>query len=501
MSELSLNPSLNTSHTQLQSPQPPKKNVLERLSLLIDIDSFEEIDHYAKSPYVQNLPSGDGVLCGFGTIEGRRIAFYIQDFSVKGGSLGKRQSEKICKVMDIASKIGCPIIGIVDSGGARIDEGIHALAGYGEIFMRNVRYSGIVPQISLILGPCAGGAVYSPALTDFILTTRKISQLFITGPQVIEEVLHQTISKEELGGADIHASRSGVVHFVSETEEDCFQTLKQLLTYLPNNYKSYPAAYENSYTSTPNFLANIVPDNTNKSFDVRLLIAAIVDSYSFFEVQEQFALNIVVGFARLNGEAVGFIANQTTHKAGTLDINASCKAARFIKTCNNFNIPIISLVDVPGFLPGIEQEHNGIIRHGAKLIYAYAQATVPKITVILRKAFGGAYIVMGSKHLGADLVYAWPTAQIAVMGAQGAIAILHRKKLQNSSESDAALLQKKLINEYEEHYLTPRIAAESGYIDAIIEPQKTREHLLRALQITNQKVELMPERKHGNIPL
>lgn len=402
--------------------------------------------------------------------------------------------------MDMASKIGCPIIGIVDSGGARIDEGIHALAGYGDIFMRNVRYSGIIPQISLVLGPCAGGAVYSPALTDFILTTNSISQLFITGPQVIEEVLHQTISKEELGGASVHATKSGVVHFVSETEEECFYTLKHLLTYLPNNYKSYSMPYESPTSPAPS-INDIIPAQDHKSYDVRLLIESIMDMHSFFEIHQAFAPNIVVGFARLNGEVVGIVANQTLHKAGTLDIDASCKAARFIKTCNNFNIPLLSLVDVPGFLPGIEQEHNGIIRHGAKLIYAYAQATVPKITLIVRKAFGGAYIVMGSKHLGADLVYALPSAQIAVMGASGAVSILHKKKLQNLEPEEASLLQKKLIAEYEEKYLSPTIAAESGYIDAIIDPEKIREHLIRALQITNQKVELVPHRKHGNIPL
>lgn len=480
-----------------------KKHARKRLELLLDSDSFEEVDLFARSSLTAGGPYSDGVICGFGTINQRVVAVYAQDFSIKGGSLGKRHGEKICKIMDMAAKIGCPIIGILDSGGARIDEGIHALAGYGEIFMRNVRYSGIIPQISLVLGPCAGGAAYSPALTDFIITVEGISQLFITGPQVIKQVLHEDISKEELGGSFVHATKSGLVHHVCESEEEAFFSLKRLLFFLPNNYKEDPLrSDEISVSKTHEDLPFIVPDNMHKSYDIKAVINAIVDSDTFFEIQPLFAPNLVVGFARCGGYTVAIVANQALCKAGTLDIDASSKGARFIKTCNNFNIPIISLVDVPGFLPGIAQEHNGIIRHGAKLLYAYAQATVPKITVIMRKAFGGAYIVMGSKHLGADFVFAWPGAHIAVLGASSAIAILNKKELDSITTFDERKKREnELIDDYEQKFLNPFIAAESGYIDAIIEPEKTRFHLIRALEITAQKVEMLPGKKHGNIPL
>jgi len=479
-----------------------KKTARERIACILDAGSFEEIDLLATSPLLKQKYYTDGVICGFGTINERRIALYAQDFTIKGGSLGKRHAEKIHKIMDMAVKVGCPILGIIDSGGARIDEGIHALAGYGDIFMRNVRYSGIVPQISLVLGPCAGGAVYSPALTDFILTTEKISQLFITGPQVIKQVTHEDISKDELGGAHIHATKSGIVHDITRTEEECFDVLKLLLSYLPDNYRSYPPSSKEVIIPDEHDWSSLVPSNHNQPYNVKNVITAIVDIDSFFELQALFAPNIVTGFARINGNVVGIVANQVKEKAGALDINASCKAARFIKTCNNFSIPIVSLVDVPGFLPGVTQEHNGIIRHGAKLIYAYAQATVPKITVILRKAFGGAYIVMGSKHLGADFVYAHPNAQIAVLGAQAAVGILHRRTLAAAeSEKERARLEQELMQAYDAEYLNPFIAAESGYVDAIIEPEKTREHLIRALEITAQKVEPLLPRKHGNVPL
>ncbi len=483
-----------------------KKTVRERLKLLLDEDSFEEIDQLATSPFLKEKPFTDGVICGFGKISGRNVAIYAQDFSIKGGSVGYRHAQKICKIMDTAAKIGCPIIGLLDSGGARIDEGIHGLAGIAEIFMRNTRYSGIVPQISIILGPCAAGAAYSPALTDFILATEDISQLFVTGPQVIKDALHQEIDKNSLGGTKVHSEKSGILHFDSQNEEECLETAKQLLSYLPNNYLSLTPEqeyFEDDETSQENLSwEKLIPSNLNKSYDVKEVIAAITDKDSFLEIQPSFAKNIVIGFARTEGQAIGIVANQTLHKAGALDIDASCKAARFIKTCNNFNIPIVSLVDVPGFMPGVDQEHSGIIRHGAKLIYAYAQATVPKITLILRKAFGGAYIVMGSKHLGADFNFALPSAQIAVMGAQGAVTILHRKKLKEiENPQEKADLKLELQDQYTEQFLNPFIAAESGYIDSIIKPEEIRKRITRALEISKEKVENLPKKKHGNIPL
>lgn len=504
-----------------------KKTARQRIELLVDSNSFEEIDQLVTSPFLNPKIYTDGVITGFAKVNEQQVALYVQDFSIKGGSLGKHHAQKICKIMDLAAKIGCPIIGIIDSGGARIDEGIHALGGYGEIFMRNTRYSGIVPQISVVLGPCAGGAVYSPALTDFIFTTKSISQLFITGPQVIKLALYQEITKEELGGTSVHAKKSGVSHFVAKTEEECFSQLKKLLSYLPSNYlctppKSEPNPFESNLfepdslgqksfiqknfvpatTNLQNNLESIVPTETNKSYDVKKVIAEIADSESFFESQKEFAQNIVVGFARIDKRVIGIIANQPIIMAGALDINASCKAARFIRFCDCFGIPILSIVDVPGFLPGVDQEYNGIIRHGAKLLAAYAEATIPKITIILRKAFGGAYIVMGSKHLGADFNFAWPNAQIAVLGAQTGIEILHGKKLKNiPTEEEKRRKQKELEKNYSEKYLNPFIAAEYGYIDSIIEPSQTRKHIIKALEITQEKVEILPKRKHNNIPL
>lgn len=486
-----------------------KKTAWERLESLLDQESFEELDHLAKSPFLEEKFTTDGVITGFGTILGKQVAVYAQDFTIKGGSLGKRHADKICKIMDMAAKIGCPIIGIIDSGGARIDEGVHALSGYGQIFTRNVKYSGIIPQISIILGPCAGGATYSPALTDFIFTTNNISNMFITGPQVVEQVLHQKVTKEELGGALVHAQKSGVAHFVANNEDECLEQVKKLLSYLPQNYLSETDAHEHSYpisnTIDLNFTeldpAEIVPKNFSQSYDIRNLIYSIFDSESFFEIHEYFATNIVIGFARLNGKVTGLVANQPQVKAGVIDIDASCKAARFINFCNAFSIPIISLVDVPGFLPGVEQEHNGIIRHGAKLIYAYASATVPKITLIVRKAFGGAYVVMGSKELGTDFNFSWPNSQIAVLGSKGAIAILHRSELERVLPENKEAIIQKLETEYEQEFMNPVTAAENGYIDAIIEPIKTRYHLIRALEILKNKVEQTPKKKHGNIPL
>ncbi|MFH1644111.1 MAG: acyl-CoA carboxylase subunit beta [bacterium] len=504
---------------QEKQKQLGKRCTRERIKLLTDENSFEETDLLVCSPFLKTKNYTDGVVTGFAKINNIQIAIYAQDFTQKGGSLGKHQAQKICKIMDMAAKIGCPIIGILDSGGARIDEGIHSLAGYGEIFIRNVRYSGIIPQISLVLGPCAGGAVYSPALTDFIFTTENISNLFITGPQVIEQALHQKISKEELGGASVHTTKSGVAHFKTKTEEECFEKVKKLLSYLPKNYLCEPEnnqSQQNDFTNlfesdqahflkkgkTKLDVKNILPENSNHAYDVKEVINRIVDSNSFLEIQDSFAKNIVIGFARIENKVVGIIANQPQEQAGVLDIDASCKAARFINFCDNFSIPIITFVDVPGFMPGLEQEHNGIIRHGAKLLYAYAQATVPKITVILRKAYGGAYIVMGSKQLGADFNFAWPTAQIAVLGAKSAVTILHGRKLNEiKNEKEKVELQTKLENEYEKEFVHPFIATEYGYIDAIIEPDETRNHLIKALQITENKVEHLPKKKHGNIPL
>ena len=488
-----------------------KKTARQRIDLLVDKDSFEEIDKLVVSPIIEQKNPTDGVITGFGEVDGQQVAVYSQDFTIKGGSLGIHHAKKICKIMDLAVKIGCPIIGIIDSGGARIDEGIHALSGYGEIFMRNTRYSGIIPQISVILGPCAGGAVYSPALTDFIFTTEKISQLFITGPQVIQKVLGEEITKEDLGGTKVHSEKSGVVHFVAKNEDRCFDKVKKLLSFLPNNYLSEPTNQSSGSFQQKSFfpaksakkslsLEKIIPKENKKGYDIKKVIDIFADD--FLEVQKDFASNIVIGFAKIGHHTTGIVANQPIVKAGTLDIDASCKAARFINFCDSFSIPIVSLVDVPGFLPGVDQEHGGIIRHGAKLLAAYAQATIPKITIILRKAFGGAYIVMGSKHLGADFVYAWPSAEIAVLGASAAVTILGQKQLsvtENANEKER--ISKELEDEYSKKYLNPFTAAEYGYIDAIIEPQKTRQHIIRALDITKEKVEHLPKKKQSNLPL
>jgi acetyl-CoA carboxylase carboxyltransferase component len=478
-----------------------KQTARQRITLLLDPESFEEIDRLATSPHLSIPYYTDGVITGFGTIQGKKVALYAQDFTIKGGSLGQRHAEKICKIMDLAVKIGCPIIGLIDSGGARIDEGIHALAGYGKIFARTVRYSGVVPQLSLILGPWAGGAAYCPGLNDFVFMTKSISHLFVTGPQVIEQVLHQKTDKETLGGTAIHATTSGVAHVIAENESICFEKLKQLLALLPSNYldSTPPSPVPHESITTP--LESILPLYDSQSYDMKKIIMGIIDQNSFFEIQELFAPNIITGFARLAQKTIGIVANQPSVKAGTIDIDASVKAARFIQFCDSFDIPIISLVDVPGFLPGIDQEQKGIIRHGAKLLYAYANATVPKITVIIRKAFGGAYIVMGSKDLGADFNYAWPSAQIAVLGSQAAITILHGKKIAQALVEEQAALQEKLEKEYAQSFLNPFVAAQAGYIDAIIDPNQTRTHLIKALVITSSKVESLPKKKHGNIPL
>lgn len=477
-----------------------KNTARTRLDLILDQNSFTEIDRLATSSILETKTYTDGVITGFGTINGRQVAIYAQDFTIKGGSLGKRHAEKICKVMDMAAKIGCPIIGIIDSGGARIDEGIHALAGYGQIFKRNSKYSGVIPQISIILGPCAGGAVYSPALTDFIFMTEKISQMFITGPQVIAEAVHQTITKEDLGGAQVHASTSGVAHVVAASEEECFAKVKALLELLPSSYLDQPVASSQAQDIAQNSFP-MVPSNANQPYNVKDVIASLVDPKSFYEIHQLFASNIITGLARIGGMVVGIVANQPMVKAGTIDIDASCKAARFIRFCDSFGIALVTLVDTPGYLPGVEQEHNGIIKHGAKLLYAYATASVAKITVVLRKAFGGAYIVMGSKEMGADFNFAWPHAEMAVLGAKAAVSIMHGKKLAATDPEQRPALQQILESAYAEEFLNPFIAAEHGYIDAIIEPTDTRSQIIQALRITRDKVERGPERKHGNMPL
>lgn len=484
-----------------------KLSARERVDLLLDKDSFLETDLLAVPSYDQTLIT-DAVITGFGTINQRKVAVFAQDFSLKGGSLGKRHAEKIVKIMDLAAKIGCPLIALLDSGGARIDEGITALAGYGEIFKRNVRYSGVIPQISLILGPCAGGAVYSPALTDIICMVRSMSHMFITGPAVVEQTMHQSCTKETLGGTDVHETTSGVAHLVFNSEQECFEQVKVLLSYLPDNYLSFPP--EPSKITKPHdqsILKHSIPEQASRAYDMKKIIETIVDPETIFELQTEFAPQIITLFARIAGTVIGIVANQPMVLAGAIDSNASCKGARFINLCNNFSIPVVTFVDVPGFLPGIEQEHGGIIRHGAKLLYAYAHATIPKITIIIRKAFGGAYIVMGSKELGADFNFSWPTGQIAVLGPQAARIILQAKK--NHAPADSFITEghepQKAIDSfeaaYEKEYLNPFVAAQTGSIDAIIQPETTRAHLIQTLALCKDKVDHLPRKKSGSIPL
>jgi methylmalonyl-CoA decarboxylase alpha subunit len=483
-----------------------KLTARERIEKLVDPSSFVEIDAFVKNRSVDfgmdkvNAP-GDGVITGYATIDGRPVYLYAQDFTVIGGSLGEMHAKKITKIQDMAMKMGCPIICINDSGGARIQEGIDALSGYGDIFYRNTLASGVVPQISVILGPCAGGAVYSPALTDFIFMVDNISKMFITGPQVVEAVTGESISADELGGAVTHNEISGVAHFLSESEDSCFDSIRRLLSFLPQNNMEDTILYDSQ--DDPNRLApelnTIIPDSVNKSYDIKEVITSVLDNEDFMEVQALYATNIVIGFGRLNGRSVGIVANQPMVKAGCLDINASDKASRFIRFCDAFNIPIITFTDVPGYLPGVDQEHGGVIRHGAKLLYAYSEATVPKINIILRKAYGGAYIAMSSKHLGADLVYAWPTAEIAVMGPDGAANIIFRKEIENSE--DPIETRKEKIEEYRNKFANPYVAASRGYIDDVIEPEATRPRLISALEILESKRENRPPKKHGNFPV
>ena len=487
-----------------------KMTARERIERLLDPGSFTELDELARHRATAfgvdaNRPYGDGVVTGFGTVDGRPVCVYSQDFTVFGGSLGEVYGEKIVKVMDHALKTGCPIVGINDGGGARIQEGVVALGLFAEIFYRNVLASGVVPQISLIMGPCAGGAVYSPAITDFTLLVEGTSHMFITGPDVIKTVTGEEVSFEELGGAHAHNTKSGVSHYQAKDEDDCLGFAREVLSYLPSNNLDDPPAYGTGgdeileITGTDAELDTAIPDSPNQPYDMHNVIEHVLDGGEFLEIHAGFAQNIIVGFGRVDGSSVGVVANQPMHFAGTLDINASEKAARFVRTCDAFNIPVLTFVDVPGFLPGTDQEWGGIIRHGAKLIFAYAEATVPKVTVITRKAYGGAYDVMGSKHLGGDVNLAWPSAQIAVMGAQGAVNILYRRELAAAEDPEA--LRAKLVTEYEDALANPYIAAERGYVDAVIRPAETRSQVVRALRALRNKRQTLPPKKHGNIPL
>ncbi|MGH2550664.1 MAG: acyl-CoA carboxylase subunit beta [Thermomicrobiales bacterium] len=483
-----------------------KRSAIDRVLALLDPESFQELDalvQHRATDFGMDLkhPYGDGVITGFGTIDGRKVAIFSQDFTVLGGSLGEAFARKMVKLMDLAERYGCPIIGINDSAGARIQEGVEGLAGYGEVFFRNVRCSGVVPQISIIAGPCAGGAVYSPAMTDFIFMVEKTSQMFITGPDVIKTVTGETVTMEALGGADTHGRISGVAHFEASDEDDLNDQVRALLSFIPSNNLA-DAPYEDTGDDPlreSEKLETLVPEQSNKPYDMHEVIAEIVDNGDFFEVQPMYARNIIAGFARLDGHAIGVVGNQPRHLAGTLDIDASEKAARFIRFCDAFNIPIISFVDVPGFLPGLEQEHGGIIRHGSKLLYAYAEATVPKITVITRKAYGGAYVVMNSKHIGADFNIAWPMAEIAVMGADSAVGLIFRRELQ--AAEDPAAKRAEIVRDYETLFASPYQAAARGYIDAVIQPKETRPWLVKALETARTKRVSTPSRKHGNIPL
>ena len=485
-----------------------KKTARERVLELLDDDSFVELDELARHRSTafgmqENRPYGDGVVTGYGTIDGRQVCVFAQDFTVFGGSLGQVFGEKIVKVMDLAMKTGCPIIGINDSGGARIQEGVVSLGLYGEIFRRNVHASGVIPQISLIMGPCAGGAVYSPAVTDFTVMVDQTSHMFITGPDVIKTVTGEDVSMEDLGGARAHNTKSGNAHYMGSDEDDAIDYVKALLSYLPQNNldeaPSYDEVVDLEVSDEDRALDDLIPDSPNQPYDMITVIESIVDDGEFLEVQAMFAPNLVVGYGRVEGRPVGVVANQPMQFAGTLDIDASEKAARFVRTCDAFNIPVLTFVDVPGFLPGTDQEWNGIIRRGAKLIYAYCEATVPLVTVITRKAYGGAYDVMGSKHLGGDINLAWPTAQIAVMGAQGAVNILYRSELGEADDPDERRAE--LVQEYEDHLANPYLAAERGYIDAVIHPHETRTEVIRALRLLRSKRGTLPPKKHGNIPL
>jgi propionyl-CoA carboxylase beta chain len=489
-----------------QQHKKGKLHARERIQLLLDEGSFEEIGKFVmhrckdfgldKEYYL-----GDGVVTGYGTIHGRLVYVFAQDFTVFGGALSETHAEKICKIMDLAMKNGAPLIGLNDSGGARIQEGVMSLAGYADIFYRNTLASGVIPQISAIMGPCAGGAVYSPAITDFILMVENTSYMFVTGPNVVKTVTHEEVTSEELGGASTHSTKSGVTHFSCANEVSCLQDIKRLLSYIPQNCEEDAPIlpYESTGTEARPSLNNIIPENPNQPYDMREVIEGLIDEGTFFEVHKNYAENIIVGFARIGGRSIGIVANQPAVLAGVLDINASLKGARFVRFCDSFNVPLLVLEDVPGFLPGTDQEWHGIITHGAKLLYAFCEATVPRITVITRKAYGGAYDVMNSKHIGADMNYAWPTAEIAVMGAKGAAEIIFKKEIAEADNRDAKLQEK--VEDYTEKFANPYRAAHRGYIDEVIEPQDTRQKLMRAFKMLENKVATLPKKKHGNIPL
>ncbi len=482
-----------------------KLTARERIDLLIDAGSFEEIgmlvEHRGRDFGIdKEIYLGDGVVTGYGTISGRTVYVFSQDFTVFGGSLSETHAEKICKIMDLAMKNGAPVIGLNDSGGARIQEGVVSLGGYADIFYRNTIASGVIPQISAILGPCAGGAVYSPAITDFIMMVEHTSYMFVTGPNVVKTVTHEDVTSEELGGAQSHASKSGVTHFAYSNEVECINGIKKLLSYMPQNCEDVAPVYDyEAGEEIREKLNSIIPSNPNQPYDIREVITELADADSFFEVHKDYAENIVVGFARIAGRSIGIVANQPAVLAGVLDINSSKKGARFVRFCDCFNIPLLTLVDVPGFLPGTDQEWNGIISNGAKLLYAFSEATVPKITVIVRKAYGGAYDVMNSKHIGADMNYAWPNAEIAVVGAKGAAEIIFKKEIQSSPDSAAKL--KEVVDAYAENFAHPYKAAARGFVDEVIEPSQTRAKLIRAFKMTENKAVKLPRKKHGNIPL
>jgi propionyl-CoA carboxylase beta chain len=488
--------------------QAGKLSARERIALLLDEGTFEELDKFVTHRCVdfgmdQQQPPGDGFITGFGRIDGRLVYVFAQDFTVFGGSLSESNALKICKIMDTAMRVGAPLIGLNDSGGARIQEGVRSLAGYADIFLRNTLASGVIPQISAIMGPCAGGAVYSPAITDFIFMTADASYMFVTGPDVIKTVTHEEVTKQELGGAMTHNATSGVAHFAARDDAECLAMIRELLSFLPSNNMEDPprrAAADPADRADPS-LDDVVPADAMQPYDMKDVIHAVADDRYFFEVQEHFAKNILTGFARLDGRPVGIVANQPAVLSGVLDINASVKGARFVRFCDAFNIPLVTFEDVPGFLPGTQQEFGGIIKHGAKLLFAFAEATVPKLTVITRKAYGGAYCVMASKHIRTDANFAWPTAEIAVMGAEGAVNIVYKRELEQAPASERERLRQQKTAEFRERFANPYVAAERGYIDAIIEPRETRRRLITALAALENKRDTNPKKKHGNIPL
>ena len=485
-----------------------KLSARERINLLLDEGSFEELDKFVRHRsedfgMADQRPPGDGFVTGYGRIEGRLVYVFAQDFTVFGGSLSEANAQKITKIMDLAMRVGAPVIGLNDSGGARIQEGVKSLAGYADIFLRNTLASGVIPQISAILGPCAGGAVYSPAITDFILMTRETSYMFVTGPDVIKTVTHEDVTKQELGGAMTHNAKSGVAHFVAEDDAECLAMIRELLSYIPSNNVDDPPrrASKDPWNRAETALDSLVPEDPQKPYDIKDVIHAVADDGEFFEVHEHFAQNLVVGFARFDGRPTGIVANQPAVLAGVLDINASVKGARFVRFCDAFNIPLVTFEDVPGFLPGTQQEFGGIIRHGAKLLFAFAEATVPKITIITRKAYGGAYCVMSSKHIRTDINYAWPSAEIAVMGPQAAVNIVYRRELEQAPAAERESLRQDKVEDFRERFANPYVAAERGYIDAVIEPSETRAKIITALRSLEDKRDTNPRKKHGNIPL